>query len=108
MSTSAMMARRRRTCSISMTIAVRNHRSLWSWLRIDAELRLCKPGTFAARFALSREEEISMPQVSPDVTRPMVKVLFVATCLLSIVSWYTTEQGMALYLSVWFALLASL
>jgi hypothetical protein len=43
-----------------------------------------------------------------DVTRPMVKALFVATCLLSIVSWYTTEQGMALYLSVWFAVLASL
>jgi hypothetical protein len=38
----------------------------------------------------------------------MVKGLFVATCLLSIVSWYTTEQGMALYLSVWFALLTSL
>jgi len=38
----------------------------------------------------------------------MVKGLFIATCLLSIVSWYTTEQGMALYLSVWFALLASL
>lgn len=49
-----------------------------------------------------------MPQVSADVTRPMVKGLFAATCLLSIVSWYTTEQGMALYLSVWFALLASL
>src|SRR5712691_5886672 len=49
-----------------------------------------------------------MPPVSLDVTRPMVKGLFVATCLLSIVSWYTTEQGMALYLSVWFALLASL
>jgi hypothetical protein len=38
----------------------------------------------------------------------MVKGLFVATCLLSIVSWYTTEQGMALYLSAWFAFLASL
>jgi hypothetical protein len=38
----------------------------------------------------------------------MVKGLFAATCLLSIVSWYTTEQGMALYLSVWFAVLASL
>jgi hypothetical protein len=49
-----------------------------------------------------------MPHVSADVTRPMVKGLFIATCLLSIVSWYTTEQGMALYLSVWFALLASL
>ena len=43
-----------------------------------------------------------------EVTRPMVKALFVATCLLSIVSWYTTEQGMALYLAVWFAVLASL
>ena len=41
-----------------------------------------------------------MPQVSPNVTRPMVKGLFVTTCLLSVVSWYTTEQGMALYLSV--------
>ena len=49
-----------------------------------------------------------MPQVSPDVARPMVKALFVTTCLLSIVSWYTTEQGMALYLSTWFALIASL
>src|ERR1700680_555358 len=49
-----------------------------------------------------------MAHVSANVTRPMVKGLFVATCLLSIVSWYTTEQGMALYLSVWFALLASL
>ncbi len=47
-------------------------------------------------------------QASAEVTRPMVKGLFVATCLLSIVSWYTTEQGMALYLSVWFAVLASL
>jgi hypothetical protein len=41
-------------------------------------------------------------------TRPLVTALFVASCLLSIVSWYTTEQGMALYLSTWFALLASL
>src|SRR5215469_7600948 len=45
---------------------------------------------------------------SAGVTRPMVQSLFVASCLLSIVSWYTTEQGMALYLSTWFALLASL
>jgi hypothetical protein len=42
------------------------------------------------------------------VSRPMVKALFVASCLLSIVSWYTTQQGMALYLAPWFALLASL
>jgi hypothetical protein len=48
-----------------------------------------------------------MTHVSADVTRPMVKGLFAATCLLSLVSWYTTEQGMALYLSVWFAVLAS-
>jgi hypothetical protein len=47
-------------------------------------------------------------QVSADVTRPMVKGLFFATCLLSLVSWYTTEQGMALYLSPWFAVLASM
>jgi len=45
---------------------------------------------------------------SAGVTRPIVKSLFVASCLLSIVSWYTTQQGMALYLSTWFSLLASL
>jgi hypothetical protein len=38
----------------------------------------------------------------------MVKALFASTVLLSIVSWYTTYQGMALYLSPWFAFLASL
>jgi hypothetical protein len=42
------------------------------------------------------------------VSRPLVVSLFVASCLLSIVSWYTTQQGMALYLAPWFALLASL
>ncbi len=40
--------------------------------------------------------------------RPLVASLFVASCLLSVVSWYTTQQGMALYLSPWFSLLASL
>src|SRR6266853_71980 len=40
--------------------------------------------------------------------RPIVAGLFVSSCLLSIVSWYTTQQGMALYLSGWFSLLASL
>jgi hypothetical protein len=56
-----------------------------------------------------------MPLLSPGdssaqsgVSRSMVKGLFVSSCLLSIVSWYTTQQGMALYLSPWFALLASL
>jgi hypothetical protein len=42
------------------------------------------------------------------VSRSIVKGLFVSSCLLSIVSWYTTQQGMTLYLSSWFALLASL
>jgi hypothetical protein len=37
-----------------------------------------------------------------------VASLFVASCLLSVVSWYTTQQGMALYLSPWFSVLASL
>jgi hypothetical protein len=40
--------------------------------------------------------------------RPLVAGLFVSSVLLSVVSWYTTQQGMALYLSPWFALLASL
>jgi hypothetical protein len=43
-----------------------------------------------------------------NVSRPMVKALFVSSCLLAIVSWYTTQKGMELYLSSWFALLASL
>lgn len=42
------------------------------------------------------------------ISRPMVKALFVASCLLAIVSWYTTFQGMSLYLSVWFSTLASI
>lgn len=45
---------------------------------------------------------------SAAVTRPMVQALFVASVLLSIVSWYTTYQGMTLYLSVWFSVLASI
>ncbi|WP_321470506.1 hypothetical protein [uncultured Paludibaculum sp.] len=55
-----------------------------------------------------------MPYVPSDsgspsaASRPMVIALFVSTCLLSIVSWYTTQQGMALYLAPWFAFLASL
>lgn len=54
-----------------------------------------------------------MAYVSPaagtgSLTQPIVKSLFVASCLLSVVSWYTTERGMALYLSPWFAVLASL
>ncbi len=40
--------------------------------------------------------------------RPLVASLFVSSALLSVVSWYTTQQGMALYLSPWFSLLASL
>ncbi|HTW63492.1 MAG TPA: hypothetical protein VME17_02700 [Bryobacteraceae bacterium] len=42
------------------------------------------------------------------VSRPMVQALFVASCFLSVVSWYTTFEGMRLYLSVWFSVLASL
>ncbi|MBZ5609604.1 MAG: hypothetical protein LAP38_15185 [Acidobacteriia bacterium] len=45
---------------------------------------------------------------STGLTRPMVKALFVASCLLAIVSWYTTFEGMRLYLSVWFSALASI
>ncbi len=50
-----------------------------------------------------------MGGVSPDtVGRPLVKVLFAASLLLSIVSYYTTQQGMAMYLAPWFAVLAAL
>lgn len=40
--------------------------------------------------------------------KPIVQTLFFSTCLLSVVSFYTTQQGMALYLSPWFAIIASL
>jgi hypothetical protein len=44
----------------------------------------------------------------PALSRSLVACLFVSSCLLSVVSWYTTQQGMALYLSPWFSFLASL
>jgi hypothetical protein len=50
----------------------------------------------------------SSPGGASAVGRPLVASLFVASALLSVVSWYTTQQGMALYLAPWFALLASL
>lgn len=37
----------------------------------------------------------------------LVPGLFVSSAMLSVVSWYTTFEGMALYLAGWFALLAS-
>src|SRR5260221_8436589 len=40
--------------------------------------------------------------------RTLAASLFVSSVLLSVVSWYTTQQGMALYLSPWFSFLASL
>lgn len=43
-----------------------------------------------------------------DTGRVIAVALFLASCLLSVVSWFTTQQGMALYLSPWFASLASL
>jgi len=41
-------------------------------------------------------------------SRPLVAGLFASSVLLSVVSWYTTWQGMALYLAPWFSVLASL
>src|SRR5260221_11946717 len=40
--------------------------------------------------------------------RTLAASLFVSSCLLSVVPWSTTQQGMALYLSPWFSFLASL
>ena len=50
----------------------------------------------------------TLSSAGSSASRPLVIALFIASCLLSLVSWYTTEQGMALYLSPWFAVLASL
>ncbi|MGD0499061.1 MAG: hypothetical protein ABSC23_11555 [Bryobacteraceae bacterium] len=41
------------------------------------------------------------------LSRPMVIGLFVSSCLLSAVSWFTTQAGMKLYLAPWAAMLAS-
>jgi hypothetical protein len=73
----------------------------------------CADGIWSGAGALAalRHQGDPMPDsysAVVDVRRPMVKALFVASCLLSIVSWYTTQQGMALYLTPWFALLSSL
>jgi hypothetical protein len=48
------------------------------------------------------------PTGSGAASRPLVVSLFVASVFLSVVSWYTTQQGMALYLSPWLSILASL
>src|SRR2546422_361960 len=69
------------------------------------------PGTFPYPVAFPPSQGGNMLHVSSEtaeVSRPMVVGLFIASCLLSVVSWYTTEQGMSLYLSPWFAVLASL
>ena len=50
----------------------------------------------------------SLLDIVAPVSRPLVASLFVSSVLLSVVSWYTTQQGMALYLSPWFSFLASL
>jgi len=55
----------------------------------------------------SSNSSLDHPGDLVGVSRPMVQALFVASCLLSIVSWYTTFEGMRLYLSVWFSVLAS-
>lgn len=46
--------------------------------------------------------------VRDGFAKPIVQALFWASCLLSVVSFYTTQQGMALYLSSWFSIIASL
>ena len=49
-----------------------------------------------------------MPASAQPNASPLVRGLFVASAMLAVVSWYTTFEGMSLYLSKWFALLASL
>lgn len=41
-------------------------------------------------------------------SKAMAQTLFWTSCLLSVVSFYTTQQGMALYLSPWFSFVAAL
>jgi hypothetical protein len=51
---------------------------------------------------------VSSSAMRQGAAKPIVQTLFVATCLLSIVSYYTTQQGMALYLPSWFSVIAAL
>jgi hypothetical protein len=46
--------------------------------------------------------------LSSGVTKPLAQTLFWVSCLLSVVSFYTTREGMALYLSPWFSFIAAL
>jgi hypothetical protein len=46
--------------------------------------------------------------LSSGVTKPLAQTLFWISCLLSVVSFYTTREGMSLYLSPWFSFLAAL
>lgn len=48
-----------------------------------------------------------LPSQTQSKASPLVNGLFAASAMLAIVSWYTTFEGMSLYLSRWFALLAS-
>jgi hypothetical protein len=68
-----------------------------------------EPGALSVRFIVQESLVYSAtPADLASVSRPMVKILFFASCLLAIVSWYTTFEGMRLYLSVWFSALASI
>ncbi|MBI2688743.1 MAG: hypothetical protein HYX27_20770 [Acidobacteria bacterium] len=49
-----------------------------------------------------------LPVSTRQNASPLISGLFVASAMLAVVSWYTTFEGMSLYLSKWFALLASL
>lgn len=47
------------------------------------------------------------PQSGQPNATPLVRGLFAASVLLSLVTWYTTFEGMSLYLTRWFAFLAA-
>lgn len=48
-----------------------------------------------------------LPASAQNNAPPLVRGLFAASTLLALVSWYTTFEGMSLYLSRWFAMLAA-
>jgi hypothetical protein len=80
-----------------------------SWLSVLGARLILQPSTWLCRTKGWDLMPAPLPAAGQaSVSRPLVVSLFVASCLLSVVSWYTTQQGMALYLSPWFSLLASL
>src|SRR5207249_10560651 len=62
------------------------------------------PGSYLSGFRKPMERKNLLVSVG---ARSQNVHFFIASCLLATVSWYTTEQGMGMYLSGWVSVIAS-